>query len=290
MLRLRNTLMILIASGLTLFALAGCGGDDGDDPGLPPLTQSDADDLMQQAAMMMATDRGGWLKDVEVIVTTLPRPVVGAGSAERLRLLFAVPASAGRGFEVLYDSTYVVGAMLCTLSISYTDTLGDSLVVWEGSADELEAIVRGSGVITVDTTFTGTFRHLGEPITATGIEAHSDTLNFTGVCDDALTAVFKPAFRTGSVRYVTESFSDYDLFHIRDGSHEYPNDGLASTFLFCDRLRSASPTDIEASIDGEVSIVFDGTSNPIAEVTNDPPNVQFRYRVNLKTGVIQRLP
>jgi hypothetical protein len=281
----------LISVGLAVLALAGCGGNDNNDPpSLPPLSQTDADDLMQQAAMMMASDRGGWLSDVNAIVGSLPRPVVGPGGAARLRALMAMPASAGRGFQVFYDSTYSVGAVLCTLTITYTDTLGDSLDVWESSAEELEAIVRASGPIVDGTNFVGAYRHLGEPITGIGIEAWQDTVNLSGLGDDAITSTFTPAFRTGLARYVAEAFTDYDLFVIRSGTTAgNPTDGYASMYLFADRLRSDNPADIEASIDGEVSLIFDGTGNPIAEVTNDPPNAQFRYRVNLRTGAIQRI-
>ena len=284
-------MLVLCAAALIAVSALGCGKKKNPVDPLPDLAQEDADDMVQQVAMMIATNHGGWLMDMQSTRASMPQggPVVPNPSLSERVLM---PASAGGGFRTNRDTLTVFGSMNYSFFYFYTDTLGDSLGTYTPAVIQVDGISNANGTINV-AGFDANFYHKGDPFTATGFEAGSDTINFTGGGDDSIYTVFTPALRTGSRRFATVSFVDFDLYMVRDpAGNPYPTSGIANMFLFADVLRSANPSDVFTTLESTVTYYFDGTATPIVGVTNDldNPTPKYRYRADLRTGAFTRLP
>lgn len=282
----------LCAVALIAFSAPGCGKKKPTDP-VPSLAQEDADDMVQQVAMMIAADRGGWLVDLQSTRASMPLggPVVPGPSLSR-RLLMMPASSGGGGFRTNRDTTAIFGSMNYNFFYFYTDTIGDSLGTYDSTVVQVDGISTANGTVNAPG-FDANFHHKGDPFTGTGFEAGSDTINFTGVGDDSMYVTFTPAFRTGSRRFATVSFVDFDLDMVRDpAGNPYPTRGIANMFLFADVLTSPSPSDIYTTLESTVTFYFDGTATPVVGITNDldDETPKFRYRVDLRTGAFTRLP
>ena len=274
-------------------AAAGCGGkDDPTKPVTPTLSQDQADDLVQQVAMMIATDHGGWLVDIQ---STLEQTPVDAPTtlARRLNLM---PASAGGFFRALADSdtTFTRAGMTYQVSYLYTDSGQTDTTVWYPGfvTTRVEAVSQALGTITA-TGFTGTYKHLGDPVSLDWTRAFGDTITVSGVGDDSLFTTFTPALGSGTKYYNSTSFVDFEMATRRNpATHPWPIAGTANAFLFADVLRTPNPNDYSSTIEGTVTVLFDGTQNPLVGVTNEFEGSTFlyRYHVDLKTGAFSRAP
>lgn len=282
----------LCAVALIALSAQGCGKKGKPTDPNPGLAREDADDMVQQVAMMIATDRGGWLVDLQSTRASMPLggPVVPGPSLSQRVLMPA--SSGGGGFRTNRDTTAIFGSMNYNFFYFYTDTIGDSLGTYGPGVIQVDGISTANGTVNAPG-FDANFYHKGDPITGTGFEAGSDTINFSGVGDDSMYVTFTPAFRTGSRRFATVSFVDYDVNMVRDpAGNPYPISGLATMFLFADVLTSPNPNDIFTTNESTVTYYFDGTATPIVGITNNLDNEtpQYRYRADLRTGVITRLP
>lgn len=267
----------------------GCGKKNPNKPTPVVITQSQADDLVQQVGMSASLDHGGWLVD---IVSTLESMPLGATPSMSRRVLM-LPASSRPHVSVNRDTVFTRASMSYHIIYYYTDTHGDSLGAWADTVTQVDGESHATGTIT-DTGFSAFYRHDGDPVTATGFDAGSDTISFTGVGDDSLFATFTPVFRGGTAYYSTTGFTDYDITMLRNPAlNAFPIAGTANTFLFADPLRSANPTDFAGtSIEATVTITFNGTQTATLGVTNEfeSASTQFRYSLDLRTGAVQRLP
>src|SRR2546425_1425001 len=104
--------LAVVAVALIAFGV-GCGKKSTKPPINPPISLEDADDLVQQVAMMTASDNGGWLVDIQSTIVSIPTPSpIAPSSAARLRNLLAVPASLNRGgFPILWDTSFTIAGM-----------------------------------------------------------------------------------------------------------------------------------------------------------------------------------
>lgn len=291
----RRLTALCMAAMIAVFA-AGCGGKDGPtQPIIPELTQSEADDLVQQFAMMMASDHGGWMTDLLSTRDALPAGGPPVGPAKSLsRRLLLMPASAGRGFETNRDTSFAVGWMNYNINYLYTDTLSqDSIGTYNPAVVSVDAISLASGAIMVPG-FDAFFRHIGDPITVTGLEADTTTLHFSAINEDSIFAAFLPVFRTSDTVYTaTVSFLDYEIDMVRDpAGNPYPIAGEIIADIFSEILRTPNPNDLVNIIDGIITMTFDGTQTPLLDITNQIDNAAppYRYRINLTTGAITRQP
>lgn len=286
-------MLILCAAALIAVSALGCGKKKNPVDPIPDLAQEDADDMMQQVAMMIASDHGGWM--VDMLSTRASMPLGGPalpGPSLSQRVL--MPASAGGGgFRTNRDTLAVFGSMNYLFTYIYSDTASnDTLLFYTPDVIQVDGVSTANGTINV-AGFDANFYHKGDPFTATGFEAGSDTINFSGVGDDSIYTSFTPSFRTGTRRFATVSFVDFDLDMVRDpAGNPYPTSGIANMFLFADVLRSANPSDVFTTLESTVTYFFDGTATPIVWITNDldNPTPKYRYRADLRTGAITRLP
>jgi hypothetical protein len=220
-------------------------------------------------------------------------PPTGSVNSLSQRLMM-MPASAGRGFETNRDTSFTRGWMTYNINYTYTDTTGaDSLDTYNPAVESVDVISFATGALMVPG-FDAYLRHLGDPITITGLELESTTLVFSGINDDSLFAAFTPVFRSSDTLYTsTVLFLDYELALVRDpAGTPYPIAGTVDADIFTEILSTPNPNDRIHITDGIITMTFDGTETPILNITNqfDDPTPQFRYRVNLRTGTIQRVP
>ena len=288
---LRRLFVLAAALGIAVLG-PGCSKKSTKPPPIEVLTQEESDDLVQQVAMMVSTDRGGWLVDLQSTLQSIPQ--FAPGRAARNRSLLAFPTGMRPGFRIDRDTVFTVASMTDSFFYFYTDSSGDSLGAWADSVVQVDGICHATGTISSDTTFSAFYHHVDDPLTGTGIEAGSDTVTFTGVCDDSLFTTFRAVFRGAHVYYSTTGFVDYEAYMQRNpATNPWPVAGTANAFLFADVLRTPNPTDISNTLEATVSINFDGTSTPTVDVTDEleSPNPKFHYRIDLRTGaILQRLP
>ena len=285
--------LLALCAAVSIVALgSGCGKKNPKPPPIQVLTQEQSDDLVQQVAMMVSTVHGGWLVDLQSTLLSIPLLAPPGPQAALARRLHLFPTATRPGFGIDRDTTFMVASMSDTFFYYYTDSSGDSLSAWADSVVQVDGVGRATGTITSDTTFSGFYHHVDDPISATGIEAGSDTVYFTGVCDDSLFTTFRAVFRGETRYFATSGFVDYQAYLLRNGSNLWPVSGQASAFLFGDVLRTPNPTDISTTLEATVVINFDGTQTPTVDVINELEslNPKFHYRMNLRTGAIQRLP
>ena len=283
---LRRTIVLGLA--VLVMGAMGCSSKDKKTNPLPTLSQEDADDLVQQAAMMLATDQGGWLIDVQSTLESTPIEAPPPPLARRLNLM---AASSNPIFRTLRDTLVTRAAMTYAFNYLYADTV-DSLPSWRPGVTIIDAIAHATGNITT-TGFTGFYKHDGDPVTLEWLDVGADTVTCSGVGDDSLFTTFTPTFRTGTKIYNTTSFVDFEFRTLRDpAAHPFPIAGEANAFMFADVLRTPNPDDFTNTIEGTVTFVFDGTQNPLVGVTNEfeGTGFQYRYHVDLKTGAFTRSP
>src|ERR1044072_8483959 len=168
-------LTVLCAAFLVVALGAGCGKNSTKPKNLiPPLTQEQSDDLVQQMAMMISTDHGGWLVDLQSTTQRIPQ-LAPPGPSLRQRL-FALPASSSPFRIGTIDTAFTVASMSYAFHYFYTDSSGDSTDAFADSVVQIDGNGLATGTLTSDTTFSAYYRHIDDPITATGVEAGSDTL------------------------------------------------------------------------------------------------------------------
>jgi hypothetical protein len=242
---------------------------------------------------MFATDRGGWMLDLESSAQSTP--MAPALAANRVMPASARPRTP---FGFARDTMITAAAMTYQYQYLYTDSLPggivqDSLPTWNPNVYQIDGKGIGTGTITVDTTFSAVFRHVAEEIVIRGVKVGEVKLRFRGLGDDSLFATFRPVLRGGNhVFYNTIGFCEYDnVDYDRTLANPFPLEGLVTAYLFADRLRSANPNDIEEVFEAELKVTFDATQSPIATISDipDDPSPPFRYRVNLRTGTFVRL-
>lgn len=292
--RMPSRWLAVLAIGLLvlLCGCLGCGKTTKPRVDPPPLTQADADDLVQMVAMMTGSDRGGWLVDIQSTLASMPLPAPPARGQRFERLFAASPEGKHRFGIMTRDTIVTVGGVQYTFHYYYTDTHGDSADFWADSVVQIDGTSEATGPIVADTTFNGFLRHLGDPISASSFEPESTLIDFTGSGDDSLFVTFTPHFRGGKRFFSLTSYTDYDVYVQRNpATNQFPLQGESSIFMFADRLRTANPDDVETTLEAQVTFFFDGTQTPTVAISNDIDVVaQFRYKVDLKTGlIIQRV-
>lgn len=278
---------------LLLLPLAtGCGDSGGGEIQVPPLSQGEADDVAQLAGIATGMDHGGWLAMLESTQQGMP------AAPQRFTGHYgggAFTAVKDPRVGAFRDTGFTRAGVVYNIRYLYADTAGtDSLATWNPDVREMEIISTGLGTIQTASDSSG-FTHQGNGHGFGLFEAITDTLNLVGTTSDStLTKMFR-VYNTSELRYFNVTYStDYDLDWNRQNNPGYPFNGSASISVLADRLNSFNPSDVttDLPVDAVITIVFDGTQTPLINVTNNPdnPTPQFRYRMNLRTGVVTRFP
>ena len=134
----------LCAVALIAMSAPGCGKKKPTDP-VPSLAQEDADDMVQQVAMMIASDRGGWLFDMLSTRESMPLggPATGAPSlSDRVLLMSSTP---GGGFRTNRDTLVVRGSMNFAFTYMYRDTASRDTVIWTPDVIEVDGVSLANG-------------------------------------------------------------------------------------------------------------------------------------------------
>lgn len=268
--RLRATLSLLAALALPL-PIGGCGSDSPTEP-VQSLSQDDADDIVQQLAVTsVSSDWGSYL----LAGGTPPSP---GALARPARLRPVRPGSVAR-----WDTTFTQGSLTFTFALFFSDVALDSMpsynpvTTWQIEEDS-------EAVGTIDLAgFQAEVGHLGN-LQFRGTRVSDDTLAFSGTARDTAYSHFTAALRP------VERWFHVDVVRLVDGARmlktagSYPHEGTVRWFVTATRLRSASRADIEATLDAEALLTFDGTRYPRLTITGG-----WTYTVDLDTGAIVRL-
>ena len=254
--------------------IVGCSKKDvvEDDPGL---TQTEADDLVQQVAAEAAVDSGGWFLEV---TSTL------AGT----------PLSVSATSRVLRDTIVTRHDMTWHFNYTYYNQVSHPDTAWGDTAVRVEAITDGRGTLGLatfaGTTGHGTFRHRSESFTMEGLTAVDSVFNFTclAIVDSGLFTIQSPG---GTRYYLLDNIVTYELdLPKRLADSPFSVVGEARVNVFASVLQTISPSSRLKLLDAVMVITFDGTDTPLATITadTDPATAVYRYRINLRTGAITR--
>jgi hypothetical protein len=259
---------------LAAFA-AGCSKKSSTRPPIE-ITQEDADDLVQQVGMMIGSDNGGWFVDLESTIASMPlsEPMI-------------VPAGMTR---VTRDTVVYRAGVNYLISYLYSDTTADSISQYNPAVHSVDGESSASGTMMTALVDTLDFFHTSSFV-GTGFAAGSDTAVFEADGYDSTFATFTPKYRTGTRYYATFVFTEYDEVRLLRSGNPYPLSGSVLIDVFAERLRSANPADLQLILEATVTITFDGTQRALVGITAnlDDPTPQRRYRVDLRTGEMERL-
>lgn len=252
---------------LAAWAATGCGKSSPSEP-VFTITQADADDIVQQLALTsVATDWGSYLLSGQA-------PPPGA-PASPSRMRPALPAS--------WDTTITQGGLTAT----FTLTFFDSLLAPQASFDpestyvvEEDSQVEGAIALL---NFDSAFFHAGN-LVFTGTRTKDDTLRISGVAQDTAFTHFTSSIRNVERWFHLEVVRTIDNVRTLKTSGSYPHAGTVRWIITATRLRSGSRADVEATLDAEATLTFNGTRTPVLTITGG-----WTYTVDLDTGVIGRL-
>ena len=123
---LRRLFALAAALGIAVLG-PGCSKKSTKPPPIEVLTQEESDDLVQQVAMMVSTDRGGWLVDLQSTLQSIPLLAPPGPQATLSRRLF-FPAAMRRGFGIDRDTTFMVASTRAEKPVVSTTPSRSSLV------------------------------------------------------------------------------------------------------------------------------------------------------------------
>jgi outer membrane lipoprotein-sorting protein len=251
-------------------ALAGCGKTTTEPT---PTSQQDADDAAQQVALTMSQDHGG-----------NPQAAMMYGGSSSAASSARTRINTERVAAVASDTTFSNGNITWTLTRTFWDADNNPHDTYDPlTSVRLTATSRATGEF-VSASDSASFGSAGS-LDVHGIlaSAPQDTVN--AARNDTLQAVFTPPFRGGRVYIYSECAGTLaDVIHIKPvSSNPWPISGTATWTLHVSRLRTTDRHDVQRTFDVAVVIVFNGTRYPDVTVTGG-----FKYKFDLKTGVVQR--
>jgi hypothetical protein len=285
---LRRLAVLFLTAALALIAAGGCSNKRDPEPE-QPLTQTEADDLVQAVGAMVATDLGGWLVEVQSTAQSIP-----VGSPTTLE--------GSRGpFRIMRDTTFVRGAMNWRIHLTYQNGPNDADTIpsWDPTVTVADGFAQGKGAI-VSPAFGARVATIGygrdsSSFLAQDLGITADTaIVFDGFCryDTALVSI-----QDGAVarHYYLDSVVDYTNLEIRrqPGSPEFPVHGevridIVSELLFTPVHLAGE--DRQKIFDAVMVITFETAQpqTPVVTITagTETPTTVFRYRLDLRTGAI----
>ncbi len=254
----RRCLSSLAALSLLLLT-AGCS-DESTSPDL--ITQEEADDIATQVAASLATDNGGTLAALPLVMD-----------------------EATSGTKAVETEEVTIGGITYRYSLMFFNAAGDTMV---GGYDPLETTrlqmsLQAEGEIQ-------TLRYqarLGHRslLQVHGVNALADTLVMNGDRSDTLSSDFTALMTEYQRHFRLESHAEIEnmryLKPVESG--ELPFDGLMTWQMTASRFRDAEQTQLLAQITVMVTVRFDGGETAVIEVEGG-----WTYRINLRTGAIER--
>jgi hypothetical protein len=250
--------------------LAGCGKT----PTTPisSAAQSNADDVAQQIGVSMAQDNGG-------MVSTYGATQAPAGGVSVRPVRTAEPTTAAS------DTTFSIGGITFTFTRLYLNELHNGMPTFDPVLTwGVVETSRATGSITLPQ-FSAAIGRAGTLNLWNVSVVAPDTLTANGTADDTTQCSFVSAF-TGAQRYFYSVASGVmsDVRTLKPiTTDSYPSSGTVTWTVAADRLRSNDRVDVESHFDALVVVSFNGTRYPDVTV-----NGIFRYRIDLKTGAVQR--
>lgn len=274
-LRYRPLLLLLAVLSLALGA-SGCGKNAAPSPSSttspnPPLSAQAADDIALQFATTLSQQRGVPLSQVGT--TSLVAVARGERAAVALR-------SAG------VETIQTEGGLTWSVVVRFFDAGGNEQPIYNPLTTArvvVHAKVRGTLASPEHHAFIGSDRMLD----VVGLLPSESTIEIDGAANDTADAAFDAADGSASRRYhLVGAGALADVRQLKDAAvNPYPLSGTVRWEVIADASSTDQNGTKEAHYDATVLVTFNGTRYPTIEVSE-----HFRYRMDLETGAIERLP
>ena len=274
-LRFRIPLLLLASLALAI-AASGCGKTAA--PSAPsashqtsPMTQQAADDIAAQFAASVSA--GGGV------------PLTGLGSTNMAAMARGQvsPARLGRSGLLRTEDQ---GTLSLSVSLTFYDAGGHEQPIYD-PATTARVVARVKVHGTLSTAERQALVGSDRLLDITGLLPAETTLDINGSAADTADCAFAALDGSSSRHYhLLGTGVLTDIMKLKDEAvNPYPLSGTARWAVTADAsVRDANGTQ-EAHYEATVLITFNGTENPTIEV-----NGTFHYRMDLKTGAIQRIP
>ena len=290
--------VLLLALGLALAGVYGCGKDEEVIPPPPDMPVEDSDDIAQQIAAMIASDNGGWFFTVQTMAESLSVPIpptanLGAGRSNALVL----SAVRGGRFKTLNQFTRTQAGVTHNWRLGYFDNDGQQHAGRDSAVEYLEAGVTASGTLNANGLSGGTYGMFADSsqYTVDFIAPESDTIHFDVFFEDSSYALVTSSLRANSQRlwFQQNLVSTTDNLLVRASTlpSPYPFAGSIEIQITAQIMgASGARDDVQVEWLAEGRMEFDGTDTAtltISVIAGLSPD--RAYRVNLKTGAIAKL-
>lgn len=265
---------------LALLALAitasGCG--KGAAPSAPtppagsaPMSQQAADDIALQFATTMSRQQG------------VPFSRLGSTNLSAIAQARVSPPLLGRSGALTRQDE---GSLSWSLVLTFYDAAGNVQPTYDPVTTArlvVHAKVRGSLTTAEHQAFISSDRRLD----VIGLLPMETTLEIDGTARDTADCSFAAADGSASRSYHLLGTGDLvDIRQLKDESvNPYPLSGTARWALVVDAMSQDASGTQEAHYQATVLVTFNGTRYPTIEVSES-----FRYRMDLETGTVERLP
>lgn len=271
-----RTPLLLLASLVMAIAASGCGKNAAPSAPTPsggttPMSQQAADDIALQFATTMSRQQG------------VPFATLGTTNVSDIALARVSPARLGRsGILSRQDE----GSFSWSLVLTFYDAAGNVQPTYDPATTARMAVhakVRGSLTTAEHQAFIGSDRRLD----VNGLLPMETTIEIDGTARDTADASFAASDGSASRSYHVLGTGDLvDIRQLKDASvNPYPLSGTARWAVTADAMSQDANGTHEAHYQATVLITFNGTRYPTIEVTES-----FRYRMDLETGEVTRLP
>ncbi len=262
--------LLLAGTVLLVLAATGCGQSTRSTASSNSMDQATADDIALQSAATLdnaALDVGGAATVAATASATAPvSPQWASAQAAQ------------------WDTTFTHGTLNVSASREFYDAQGNVLAGYGPTAVQMvwTSRVWGTAETPRDTLTVG--RSASTSIR--GISPLQDTLTVNGAALDTLVNRFRSLDGARMRWFYWRSLlstADVKLLKSTLGTGAWPLSGTMTLTVNADRLRSNSVTDVEAHLAAQVTVTYNGTSQPDVVV-----NGTWHYKWNMLTGAIVR--
>jgi len=269
-------LVLPLASLVLAIATSGCGKGAAPSaptpsPGAAPMSQQAADDIASQFAITLSRQGG------------VPLTGLGATSLTAMARGEVSPARLGPSGSLKTEDE---GNFNLSVSLTFYDAAGNVQPIYD-PATTARVVAR----VKVRGTLTTAERHalIGSDRTldVAGLLPAETTIEIDGSARDTADCAFNAIDGSASRHYRLVGAGDLtDIRKLKDESvNPYPLSGTARWAVTADATVTDASGTQEAHYEATVLVTFNGTQYPTIEVSEG-----FRYRMDLETGAIERLP
>lgn len=273
-----RTLIPLLASLVLAVTASGCGKRaapsapaPGPSPGSTTMSQQAADDIASQFALTLSRQGG------------IPLTGLGSTSLTAMANGQVSPTRLGRSNVMRAEDE---GSLSWSLTLTFYDAAGNVQLIYDPATTArvvVHAKVHGTLTTAERRALVGIERNLD----VTGLLPMETTIEIDGAALDTVDCSFTSTDGVRARQYhLLANGALTDVRQLKDESvNPYPLSGTARWAVTADASVTDENGTQEAHYEATVLITFNGTQYPTIEVSGG-----FRYRMNLETGAIERIP